>query len=117
MKSGDCIHFTGIQHVSCKAGVEYESLERSPGPGIRKLPCLAATLPGCRTTCPSFRAMTPEEEAAEEELIQKAIKNYLEDWCPECGTPLVVSTSPRSTVKSCPTHGFVGRSCRRVGEF
>jgi hypothetical protein len=35
-----CVHFTGIQHPTCKAGVDYKTVRDSSGKGPYRWPCL-----------------------------------------------------------------------------
>lgn len=57
-----CRHFTGIQHKTCAAGVEYLPLrDKPPGAGMACWPCLRlAGEPAARTTCPQRVLMTDE---------------------------------------------------------
>jgi hypothetical protein len=54
--AGRCVHFTGVQHATCKAGVAYEQL-----PGA--LPCLRSM--GADKPCEKRRWPTEEEVAKE----------------------------------------------------
>lgn len=65
-----CRHFTGIQHETCKAGVNYERLRGE----THSLPCLAnfvnlGRLP--KAECGKFATLTEEEATREaDELVQ-----------------------------------------------
>ncbi len=77
MRAGDCIHFTGIQHACCEAGVRYKDVETfapEGTPGMRlRLPCLPK--PGVESPpCASFRAMTREEDEAREAKWRARLK-------------------------------------------
>lgn len=56
MKPTTCIHFTGVQHDACAAGVRYDSLD----PRGLKSACLSPA-----ATCGSRVYPTPEEIAAD----------------------------------------------------
>ena len=57
-----CVHFTGIQHDICAAGVNYRALVGGPDFGwARKIPCLSE--PGA-VPCASLRLPTLEEAEA-----------------------------------------------------
>lgn len=59
---GRCIHFNGVLHDRCKAGVAYESVRGA----TRGLPCLQEYAEG--TTCES--AIYPTREAAEQRVAE-----------------------------------------------
>lgn len=66
-RTGQCCHFNGIQHQTCKVGVVYDTLS-SP------LPCLQKTLP--HKVCTQFKAVTAEEAKAEAvEILAVAERN------------------------------------------
>ncbi|GAC1459826.1 MAG: hypothetical protein PVSMB8_15270 [Vulcanimicrobiaceae bacterium] len=60
---GKCVHFRGIQHATCKAGVEMASVRDASG----VLPCLTlSTDRKATTSCPLYREPTAEEIAADQ---------------------------------------------------
>lgn len=67
MKLGNCIHFNGIQHKLCKAGVDYYDLVTPRANKSVYLPCLTGFLaetnktPDCQ--CPKYQAATEEDVA------------------------------------------------------
>ena len=63
IRKGSCVHFTGIQHDGCKAGIRYDAV-RSDG-----LPCIAGNSPPSGITCDSYLEPTAEEIAAHEAEI------------------------------------------------
>lgn len=54
-----CVHFTGVQHNVCKAGVNYDTFTKG-------LPCLKEL--NAVETCDRFLAPTAEEIAADEAI-------------------------------------------------
>lgn len=117
MKPGDCKHFNGIQHEVCPKGVAYDSVRDASGPGMVQHPCLK--LPGYRpatTTCPYFEALSDDEYAKQKAEMVAVIAAALGGKCPECGAVCERRDSARTTMWECPTHGFVMRGCRRIGE-
>jgi hypothetical protein len=63
-----CKHFNGVQHIKCKAGVEYESI-RDMSTIPPKLPCLFDS--GARPTCDKVCKLSPEE-------VEKGVKEFKE---------------------------------------
>ena len=114
MRAGDCKHFTGIQHERCTAGVRYLDVRDSSQPGPYSWPCLK--LRPCTTTCGKFESVTADEEQAFQRESDRILAAVLADKCPECNADLLIAKSGGSCVKSCPTHGFVSRECRVLGE-
>ncbi len=58
-----CIHFRGIQHERCAAGVELRPLRDTSGSGMARWPCLRIlNQRECTTTC-SKREFPTEAEA------------------------------------------------------
>lgn len=106
-----CVHFTGIQHKVCKAGVIYAELE--------KLPCItfaqqALTEEQRQALCPLRRLPTQEEIDAENAMWGRALELILVDQkSPCCQADLVAHESGRCTTKTCSTCGkFVMRGRR-----
>jgi len=63
---GDCVHFPGIQHAECRAGVNMRQLVGGPDFGwAARLPCLQMDAAKCEVTCPSRKFPTREEAEAE----------------------------------------------------
>lgn len=64
-----CVHFTGIQHDTCEAGVCYRALVGGPDFGwASRLPCLEDRLPhkeGPIVACEQLKRTTREEAEAE----------------------------------------------------
>lgn len=109
-----CKHFSGIQHDACKAGVRYRDVRDETKPYTAgRYPCLRR---GESTPCASRQYPTAEEEAAEEAAWARAFAATEDGKCPTCGRELVAQHSERSSVLTCPEHGFVRRDCRRIGE-
>jgi hypothetical protein len=66
-RTGQCRHFNGVQHGSCRVGIRYHDVE--------PLPCLPQLLNG-RTPalCAQFSAITPGEARAEAEQWAEAVQ-------------------------------------------
>jgi hypothetical protein len=86
-----CIHFRGVQHKRCEAGIALVTVRDASGGGPYRWPCLPPMVPGqtCATTCDSFRAPTAEEIAAEDAEREAAIAEWMDRRqcgnCPTCG--------------------------------
>lgn len=66
-----CVHFTGVQHDCCKAGVNYHDL-LGRGPGcFAHMPCLGDD--GATVQCPNAKFPTQEEAEAELKEQDEAI--------------------------------------------
>lgn len=77
MKVGTCIHFNGVQHDQCDAGVNYDSF--APAKRMRsELPCIKVLggLPSWdgEKSCPLYLDPTPEQIKAFEFDLEKAIE-------------------------------------------
>lgn len=76
MKKGNCIHYTGIQHECCKAGVNYELLVggKSNGWGLR-LPCWTSTMKNAqdvvKASCGLYQDPT-DKQIADDDAETKA---------------------------------------------
>jgi hypothetical protein len=72
MKKPDkCIHFTGTQHATCEAGVNYNDVRKDSEDGkTRSIPCLLK-YNHCGATCEKFELPTAEQVAADEAEAQK----------------------------------------------
>lgn len=88
-KFGKCIHFRGIQHATCEAGVSMVSVRDASQPGYR-WPCLTLNERPAATTCELYREPTPEEIAADEAAwaarIEEALARTKRGECSDCGT-------------------------------
>lgn len=82
-----CVHFTGVQHETCKAGVCYRDIprEKNPKAGIIGIPCINPNL----NTCDKRQFPTDEEARAEAKEMDEAIEKFLgrlkDGLCPHCG--------------------------------
>lgn len=114
MREGDCIHFTGMQHKTCAVGVSYDDVKAKDRRPVR-LACLNASYPSS-ATCHRFTPRTAEQAAKERAETDAAIAAALAGKCPQCGATCTRHESESAAVIACPTHGFVMRECRRIGE-
>lgn len=87
-----CIHFRGIQHKTCEAGVELLSVRDASQPGPYRWPCLTIDHKAATTTCASFRAPTPEEHEQRErettQLLERFFERQRAGLCTECGVKI-----------------------------
>ncbi len=61
----DCIHFSGIQHERCKAGIHVRELVGGSDFGwAARLPCLGMDAAKCEVECPSRNLPNREEAEA-----------------------------------------------------
>lgn len=90
-----CRHFTGVQNVTCEAGVEYQSVRQDHEPMSKRFPC---TYQGGVVVCPHWKPYTSEEiEAfdAELEAYTKKMNDFssgAQKACPVCGEPVTGAT-------------------------
>lgn len=61
-KKEPCVHFTGIQHKVCKAGISYDRFSKG-------LPCISEL--NAVETCEKFLQPTPEQIAADEAVFKQ----------------------------------------------
>jgi hypothetical protein len=88
-----CVHFNGLHHDRCKAGVHILSVRDISGPRPYRWPCITFVgKPACVTTCASFRAETQEERDAARAKARVAVEQHLrklaDRQCPTCNTPI-----------------------------
>jgi hypothetical protein len=67
-RPGKCVHFRGIQHATCEAGVDMASIRDGSQPGPYRWPCL--TLDKATTSCALYREPTAEEIAADQAAFE-----------------------------------------------
>lgn len=83
--SDQCVHFNGIQHGACKAGVTYKDV-RAPA-GSFGYPCVKSMSRG--STCARAEYPTAEQAAAEDARIQAALDAHFgriaAGKCGHCG--------------------------------
>jgi hypothetical protein len=86
LKLGKCIHFNGIQHGACGAGVAYDSIRDTSHRPFR-LPCFANE--GCATACAQYRDPTAAEVAADQAKWDAAMERMRRraalGQCAQCG--------------------------------
>jgi hypothetical protein len=73
-----CIHFSGIQHTKCRAGVNIRELVGGSDFGwASRLPCLLSDAPYCTTPCDKRQMPTRDEAEAEvkkhDELFERTM--------------------------------------------
>lgn len=87
-KPGKCIHFRGIQHATCEAGVSMVSIRDKSQP--YRWPCLTLDGRKATTTCDRYREPTSEEIAADEAAwaarIEEIGARTKRGECSDCGT-------------------------------
>lgn len=122
MRDDTCIHFRGIQHDTCLAGVDWRAVTGGGTFGIAKrMPCIATN--NTWQVCSHYRLPTADEltadaaaeEAAEQQnRVRHALLNqYHTDaaqsivaLCYHCQPPHVETTSIGLTEHLCTTHGM-----------
>ncbi len=81
-----CVHFTGVQHGECSAGVNYYELLGSGVGCFAHMPCLADD--AATVVCDKRQFPTEDEARAEVEAYDKAIQDFLFNLnsgvCPQC---------------------------------
>ena len=107
MIAGNCKHFTGIQNDACAAGVRYLDARDSTVRPYR-WPCLTIDQRPSVTTCPSFVAITLEEEAESLRRLDAALAAFAAGKSPCCDAPLIAEGTARYCSKC---HGFVAYLC------
>ena len=83
-----CRHFNGIQHTTCKVGVNYTDVRDPSMPGPYRWPCLDGGR-GAADTC-SKRSLLTQEEHAEHEremnaVVDRAMAAVAAGKCHVCG--------------------------------
>lgn len=132
MRHNTCIHYTGAQSDSCKAGVQYESLTggKVSGWGLM-LPCWTSTMKHAsdvqKVKCEKYQAPTDAEiaqEKAESDAYMAKfmlVMPFVSEWrkklpkgksevvvCPACSGRLKLSQSSYNHVwGACETEGCV----------
>ena len=106
-----CKYFTGVQHDTCKVGVEYSKVRIQYPTRPSRLPCLrldAHPLPPCSERC----FPTDEEVEAEDLTWKRELSAHFakleQGICPTCGGKL----EPRRQVGRC-AYGACGH---RIGQ-
>ncbi len=73
-----CIHFRGLRHQTCEAGVDWRALVGGPDFGIaRRAPCLQDN--NSEVACAHCRYPTPEEVQAHEDAMEAHMERLRED--------------------------------------
>lgn len=120
MRKGTCIHFHGIQHKTCAAGLELASVRDSSQPGPYRWPCL--TLAGrepATTKCSLYLDPTDEQIAAWDQQVAAAFTALDQGLSPCCKAPLDESQVDKNGTgnRYCSAcKQWVMRGCNRIGE-
>jgi len=94
MRKGYCVHFRGVQHDTCLAGVDMRSKRDVSSPGPAQWPCCPPMRPGqvCATTCDQYLEPTAEQIAESDkainEMLVKFRKRMKEGICNDCDTKI-----------------------------
>lgn len=82
-----CVHFTGVQNVTCEAGIRYLDVRDSGAKFPANFPCFSDN--GHQKPCPSAKWRTPEEADAEAKRIEDGFAERLartgRGLCFHCG--------------------------------
>lgn len=94
-RAGTCVHFRGIQHDKCCAGVDMKSVRDESQPGPYRWPCITLTgitkkpTPQATTTCEKYREPTADEIKADEDAFNARLDEMRERTkrgeCSTCG--------------------------------
>lgn len=81
-----CVHFRGVQHDTCLAGVSMLSVRDDSGEGPYRWPCVPSLRPGetCATTCERREFPTAEQIAEYEQKIATVMRKLEEGVCHQC---------------------------------
>ena len=93
LREGRCVHFTGLQHRTCKADVEYASVEVKADPStgvLYSLPCLTDHNPGC-ASCAKQHLPTEQELAEDKAAIKRRYELLGQGIAPCCNVPIDTS--------------------------
>lgn len=84
MKTGNCIHWTGVQNDCCKLGINYQELVGGNRDGMAfKLPCLTLStshIEDAKVSCDKYQEPTAaqiDEENAEFEAVMDRMKKVM----------------------------------------
>lgn len=89
-----CVHFNGIQHGTCDAGVAYDSVRDASQAGPYCWPCLSLVAGKvATTTCPQRRYPTREEANARATEVESHLQEHERKLaegkvCPNCDRPI-----------------------------
>jgi hypothetical protein len=94
-RAGTCVHFCGIQHEKCAAGVVLLSVRDASQPGPYRWPCITLTgitkkpMPPATTTCDQYREPTADEIAADKAALDARLEEMRQQTargeCSACG--------------------------------
>jgi len=80
MRKNTCVHFNGVQHACCKAGVSYQAFKGHEIPCIKVWQSkLKGSVPKVITTdakCEKYTEPTPEQIAAYDAEVQASMKKF-----------------------------------------
>lgn len=84
-----CVHFTGVQHEECAAGVDYLTVRSDDRPA--KFACLQlrpGPLPDCAKRCWPSPEEVDQEVAESEAALAEYLAKLEAGECPQCGGDL-----------------------------
>lgn len=88
-----CVHFNGIQHDYCEAGINYHEQAGTNFGALRRLPCLLdhrSSDDKDHVGCPRASYPTREEAEAKASESRRRIQEYMgqiaKGRCPNCGS-------------------------------
>lgn len=101
-----CVHFTGIQHETCGAGVDYKAVCDSSVRPYRR-PCHADS--GATTSCEKRCLPTPEQIEAEVSAWEQLFARVDAGECAECGTMIASATQDGGCLYAAPCGHRIGQ--------
>lgn len=92
MRAGTCIHFRGIQHTTCSAGITMLDVRDASQPGPYRWPCMTIAGREQFKNCASYQEPTAEEIAAWEAKLNARLDELRErgekGLCADCGAKI-----------------------------
>lgn len=92
-KDTTCRHYDGLDHATCKAGVQYATVQAENVTFYDRWPCFGST--DCPVQCEQYAPHTAEELAERDRKINEFMnrltqfeKREIED-CPHCGKHVI----------------------------
>jgi hypothetical protein len=99
LRKGTCVHFNGIQHRACHAGVVYDKIDRKTG---RDLPCLdRSDRPGDYAQCALYEPISEEDIRKDREELDSILADMDAGISSCCKAPLILQEHKRSVRAYC----------------